>query len=246
MKSTEVSRSRARATRVAVLADTFTLVHDAQAGRHRDDSRGRGRGGLLLFVAVALLATAVGFGLTQLLPQSAEPLLESETVGPTLATLTAEPTPTLTAGVTTPPTEAPSATQAPSATSSATTSTPQPTPTSPSARPTRRPSRTPTQTPTATTTPPAVGTLRVNPRALNLTRSQPGATGTVRLTALDGAVSWTASAPDGIFLDDFSGDLAAGETVLVEITVDPNLPEGTQTFTVVFSPGSLTVSVTVP
>ncbi len=91
----------------------------------------------------------------------------------------------------------------------------------------------------------AAGTLTVSPGELDIT--SPGS-GTVTLTASGGPVSWSVSVPagttkkDGVAVTPTSGTLAAGDTIVVTVTVDG---PGKPTVHLTFSPGGEIVKVVV-
>jgi hypothetical protein len=90
------------------------------------------------------------------------------------------------------------------------------------------------------------GTLVVTPSTLHLQRQGARSIGKIHLTASGGPVSWQAT-PEGeaatyLNLSKTSGTLAAGNSVAIQVIVDPNMPTTVTSLTISFS-GGLSVTV---
>ena len=93
------------------------------------------------------------------------------------------------------------------------------------------------------TTPPATGTLSVNPTILDVT---PPAAGTITLSASGGPVDWTIREPPGltqkVVVSPMAGTLAAGTTTTISVSVNG---QGKPHVHLVVNPGGTTVTVVV-
>lgn len=212
----------------------------------------------LLGVAAALVLLIGGFGGAAVLTRDADRVDRAaagvgvsppaSASGAAVPAQSLAPIPTLRPG----PTRIPEAPPGTPVESPPLSTAPSPTPTvapTPTASPTGTPTPTlaptlePTRTPSPTeSTPAPEPTVTVTPDSLTV---PPGGSGRVVVTAVGGAVRWTAVSSSALVsLGSTGGSLAEDSSVVVPVRVSPNARPGTQVL-LTFQPGGATVAVVI-